>query len=194
MVTLEQRSCHQTIRHEEALQRLQDIQQQKTEANLEKLMLGRFCQGKFAWRISGFTGNLLMMKEPRKFLFSPGFYTAPVLGYKFSMRCSVNNIKGDEFLGIHVHLEAGDDDDILDWPFAGKIALTIKNRQGERDFVENMDTQSGLAAFDKPEPGSRNPVGFGLKPFISITSLFNQGFYDQKKDMVVIVAKVSHDE
>ncbi len=44
------------------------------------------------------------------------------------LRCSVHISKGEEFLGLFVHLMKGVNDDVLAWPFNGKIIVQIKNQ------------------------------------------------------------------
>lgn len=162
LVSLEQTLCEQSIRQEELMRRLANN------------------HGQLVWRISQFTASKLNLR------YSEGFYTAPQLGYKVCLRCSVIQ----EEVGIFVHLMTGQDDDLLQWPFEGKISIRLKNRGNYQDLVETMSTSSSSAAFERPS-GLRNKIGFGLPHFISVKTLMAQGFWDSSKDDIVIIGQVT---
>lgn len=181
VVSLEQTVCHQAIQQEEAMRRWQRAQ---------------FCHGRYVWRIKSFSSHLTQMRaSPRTYLlYSPPFYTDPVMGYKVCLRVSLHvSSSAEPFLGVFLHLMRGPDDDLLDFPFAGRIVLTLKHgRERGKDFSETMmASQPSLAAFEKVLTGARNPVGFGLQQFVSVRSLLDEGFCDAAgQDEVVIVALV----
>lgn len=163
LVSLEQALCEQSIRQEELMRRLANN------------------NGQIVWRIKQFTACKLNLH------YSEAFYTAPQMGYKLCLRCSIS----PEAVGIFVHLMAGQDDDILQWPFEGKISITLKNRRpGGHDLIETMSTSNCSAAFERPT-GLRNKIGFGLPHFISVKTLMAQGFWDSSKDDIVIIGRVT---
>lgn len=111
--------------------------------------VGRACNGRFVWKIPGFSGFLEKMRHNHAFvLYSRGFYTSP-FGYKvrsvidadksfdyhmqgsmfqLCLRCNVHIIGGEENLGLFIHLMRGDNDDILPWPFSGKVIISMRKR------------------------------------------------------------------
>ena len=122
--------------------------------------------------------------------YSPPFYTAPQLGYKMCLRCSVKN----GFLEIFVHFMPGEDDDLLDWPFSGQFHLRLKNfgQEQENDLVEKISSQPKMEAFKCPSPESlRNKIGFGLQELISIDKVKNRGFWNSSRDEVVVIARIA---
>jgi hypothetical protein len=139
-------------------------------------------QGRYVWRIHQFKASSL--KEMKPALYSPAFYTPA--GYKMCLRCSLQG----QSLGIFVHFLAGDDDDILSWPFRGRIKLTLKNRQWPlKDMEEMLASNAQLSAFERPSV-TRNPVGFGLHEFINVRRLMDDGFWDSHRDDVVIIVQI----
>ena len=83
---------------------------------------------------------------------------------------------------MFVHVMKGDNDDVLEWPFRGKIVITIKNRDETRllkeDFCETMSTpEPPASAFYRTQDDvDRNPVGFGIQNFIRINALYTGGY------------------
>jgi hypothetical protein len=189
MVTLEQRNCHQAITNEYTRQKFKDAEAKLFD--VEKELLGRFCNGRFIWRLTNFSHDLENMRVSKAFvLYSDGFHSAPVMGYKMCLRCNLHTMNGQEYLGIFIHLMRGTDDDVVSWPFLGKITVTVKNRVCTRDdFTETMVTPLGLGAFDRPVR-LRTPVGFGLQQFILTRDLHDQGYIDVDEDILVITAVV----
>ena len=145
--------------------------------------------GTLVWRISEFSVKLTRLKQQQS-IYSPPFYTAPQLGYKMCLRCSVKN----GFLEIFVHFMPGEDDDLLDWPFSGQFHLRLKNfgQEQENDLVEKISSQLKMEAFKCPSPESlRNKVGFGLQELISIDKVKNRGFWNSSRDEVVVIARIA---
>jgi len=121
-------------------------------------------------------------------------------------------------LGLFVHVMKGDNDDVLLWPFRGKVVLTIKNREQpttnpcpgapdtngfthhqlghcggiREDFNETMSTPAESAeAFNQaPNTLERNPVGYGLQDFIRINTMYSQGLVNSFENLLVIRAHV----
>ena len=68
------------------------------------------------------------------------------------------------------------------------ISLTLKNfEEGGDDVIETMETAEGLRAFLKPEQ-TRQKYGFGYDNFITLSSIFEQGFHHKAKDFIAILA------
>ena len=171
----------------------------------EGVLLRRFCHGRYVWRISSFTSHLKPpaptaspSPQPQTILYSEAFYSAPVLGYKMCLRCNVHvDMRGEQHLGLFLHLMQGEEDDLLAWPFQGTITFRLKHRSGSfQDVVEVMETPPGLTAFEKPSSTwckSRNPMGFGHQEFIKVRDLCHpaNGFWNETSDTIIITAHIS---
>ena len=88
-------------------------------------------------------------------------------------------IDNEDYFGLFIHLMKGDNDDIIDWPFEGKMFITVKNRDSNRlhreDFYDTIVTTSDSEAFQRPTL-HRNEVGIGHPDFIRIHALYSGGF------------------
>ena len=158
VVTLEQRTYQQTILLEETRQKIQILEQTQID---QSEMIGRLCNGRFSWRIVEFTSMIAKMREnPNYVVYSPDFYTSPTMGYRLCLRCNIHVVGEFEYLAIFLHVMAGADDDILDWPLQGHVVLTLKTTCGITDLIETMETTNGLA-FQMPK-GKRNNIGYGM--------------------------------
>ncbi len=83
--------------------------------------MGRYCNGNFVWRIPSFSDVHEQMRHSHSFvLYSSGFYTSP-FGYKLCLRCNVTIDKGEEYLGLFIHIMRGENDDVLKWPLQARI-------------------------------------------------------------------------
>ena len=98
----------------------------------------------------------------------------------------------------------GENDDIIDWPFEGKMFITVKNRDANllhrEDFHDTIVTTSNSEAFQRPTL-HRNEVGIGHPDFMRINALYTGGFvvgtsnigkepYIPSDDILVIKANV----
>lgn len=148
--------------------------------------------------------------------YSPGFYTSPQ-GYKICIRVNLDGV--ENFQGTHlslfVHLMKGENDDLLTWPFAGVITLTVinqvcisrlmshdtkmrsihlhsqKEQPHERSHIsETLHAQTNLMAFQRPM-SERNQKGYGYIDFFPLQMLESQGFI--KNDTLIIKAHVRVD-
>ena len=150
--------------------------------------------GVHVWRIRPFGSRLETMRQAGGPLYSEDFFTAPQLGYRACVRCSMTKgPSGGDHLGFFVHLMAGPDDDILDWPFRGDIELTLKCRGLGPDVTEKLSSSPGLSAFDRPPSGTRrNPIGFGLPQFIALERVLDRqsGFWGPHKDDLVLLVRL----
>ena len=110
------------------------------------------------------------------------------------LRCNVHlDARGEQHLGLFLHLMQGEEDDLLEWPFHGTITFRLKNSFGShQDVVEVMETPDGLLAFDKPCK-SRNPLGFGHQEFIKVRDLCTptNGFWNETSDTIIIIAQIN---
>jgi len=123
IVSLEQKSCQQEIKIEQLEQ-----QMARTQLSQQEDFTGRYCNGSFVWKIRNFSEIHQKMRSCHSYVvYSKGFYSS-VFGYKMCLRSNVYYVKGEEHLGIFLHLMRGENDDSLTWPWVGGITMTILNQ------------------------------------------------------------------
>lgn len=161
-------------------------------------MKSRACNGVYVWRVN----NYKTLREEAMagamssyVLHSPGFYTS-FHGYQFCIRLNLNgveNVQGTH-LSLFIHLMQSDNDDLLTWPFIGRVTLSILDQNDSstkrKHITETLIAKPGLAAFQRPK-SFRNHKGFGYMEFAPI--LFLEGDDDRqyiKNDSLLIKAEV----
>lgn len=136
---------------------------------------GRICNGTFIWQIPNFRFHRrLAIEGSMTALHSPEIYTS-LYGYKLSVRINLNSV--DAGLGKHialfVHMMKGDYDDILKWPFTGKVNLSILDQSSENrkeNISQTFEAHSNLASFKKPT-GLRSHKGYGYVEFAPLDEI-----------------------
>ncbi len=124
---------------------------------------------------------------------SPGFYSS-YYGYKLCIRLNLNGIETavNTHISLFIHFMQGENDNILHWPFKGKITLTFIDQQRDCEFrrhiSETLSAQSHLAAFQKPT-SHRNHKGFGYMEFAPIDLIESNTFI--KDDTMIIKVEVN---
>ncbi|XP_071100356.1 TNF receptor-associated factor 6-like [Haliotis cracherodii] len=154
---------------------------------------GRACNGQFYWRIK----NYHKLREEAEqgintALHSPSFYSN-CYGYKLCIRANLNGVdaaKGSH-LSIFIHFMQGDWDEVLDWPFSGRIVLSVIDQNPicelRNHIAETLIAKPNLAAFQKPVT-PRNHKGFGYMEFVALSVLDNADFV--RNDTLIIKAQV----
>ena len=195
VMQLEQKNRLLEIRNEELSARMRDL----SVAPPSQEALGRFCNGSFVWRVDDFSSAHDRMRRSRSaLLWSPPFYTS-AFGYRVCLRCNVSIAGGEEHLGVFMHLVAGDNDDVVPWPFRGHVVITVVKRERGRlddsDFVQTMEadkrSNGGLNnALERPPAGGRNQFGVGFHEVIRMNGLYSGGFVTPGENRLVIKASV----
>ena len=106
----------------------------------------------------------------------------------------MKKIDNEEYFGLFIHLMKGENDDITDWPFEGKVFITVKNRDLDllhrEDFHDTIVTTCDSEAFQRQNL-YRNEVGIGHPDFIRVNALYSGGFVNYPgNDTLVIKAYV----
>lgn len=84
----------------------------------------KYCNGTYIWYFNDFKNKIRAMKEnPRIIHYSPGFFTSPY-GYKMCIRINLS-LKKPDHIAILIHVMKSGHDNTLDWPFTGKLTITI---------------------------------------------------------------------
>ncbi|KAK5643924.1 hypothetical protein RI129_007769 [Pyrocoelia pectoralis] len=146
---------------------------------MSKLSL-RYCNGCYLWYITDFKNKINQMRVNHQIMhYSPGFYTSPY-GYKLCVRFNLSP-KDPNSIAILIHMMKTDHDNSLDWPFSGRISVTLVHPiESFHNMRETMMTRPELEAFKRPVQ-DLNPRGFGYTEFTLIEDLFTQGFIDNNQ-------------
>ena len=173
------------------------LQDTRTELRDTKMDLrNRSCQGNFIWRVKNYQKLRDEAKNgaPNCVIHSPGFYTS-FNGYQFCIRLNLNGVENARgtHLSLFIHLMQSDNDDILPWPFTGKVTLSICDQQEvaakRNPITETLVAKPGLAAFQRPNT-LRNHKGFGYMEFAPISYLESDERCFIKDDTLLIKAEV----
>ncbi|CAB4057114.1 TRAF6 [Lepeophtheirus salmonis] len=172
------KNCQLEIRNEMLQEKLKKVMCSEFEAQ------GRYCNGKFVWKLLDFPELHKKMRTDCHFVvYSKGFYTS-VFGYKVCLRSNINLVNGEEYLGVFVHLMRGDNDSALSWPFRGQISLTAVREISENFFETIKEIPEGSKAFERPI-SERNPTGFGFTEFIRVNALYSGGFINTENTLIL---------
>ncbi|KAF5287900.1 hypothetical protein FQA39_LY04074 [Lamprigera yunnana] len=140
----------------------------------------RYCNGCYLWCITDFKNKINQMRTNHQIMhYSPGFYTS-AYGYKLCIRFNLSP-KDPSYIAILIHMMKTDHDNSLDWPFSGRISVTLVHPiESFHNMRETMMTRPELEAFKRPVQ-DLNPRGFGYTEFIPLEDLFTQGFIDKNQ-------------
>ncbi|PFX14515.1 TNF receptor-associated factor 6-like [Stylophora pistillata] len=137
---------------------------------------GRLCNGSYIWKIDNFRQcRQDAVNGVMTAIHSPAFHTS-LYGYKLCMRINLNGV--DSGVGKHValfvHMMQGDYDSILEWPFTGRIALSILDQSDGAEYrhhiSETLVAKPNLLAFQRPT-APRNYKGYGYVEFAPIDTI-----------------------
>lgn len=137
---------------------------------------GRLCNGSYIWKIDNFRQcRQDAVNGVMTAIHSPAFHTS-LYGYKLCMRINLNGV--DSGVGKHValfvHMMQGDYDSILEWPFTGRIALSILDQSDGAEYrhhiSETLVAKPNLLAFQRPT-APRNYKGYGYVEFAPIETI-----------------------
>ena len=158
---------------------------------------GRWCNGTYIWKIPEYSRKKREVVEMSPVVHhSPGFYTS-TYGYKMCIRVNLNGVESGTgtHLSLFVHLMRGDYDEILCWPFHGRIMLSVldqrDNGDKKRDITETLIAKPGLNAFLKPTQ-KRNHKGFGYIEFAPLSYVENGDYI--RNDTMIVKAVVRPDD
>ena len=135
--------------------------------------LGQNSGGKYIWKIVGFSHHLQDARNGQiTSLESPPIYTSFRCGYKFSMHVFPKGINGGDgrHFGLFVGMMQGEYDNILVWPFCGRISLTIMGQSTDvygfrHDISGTFMVQRNLGAFQKPTAAGPYSTLYGYAEF-----------------------------
>ncbi|KAK3583297.1 hypothetical protein CHS0354_011188 [Potamilus streckersoni] len=156
---------------------------------------GRFGNGEFIWRIKNYAKlRDEAINGDNTAIHSPPFFSS-CYGYKLCIRVNLNGVdsaKGTH-LSVFIHFMQGENDDCLDWPFSGRIILSVLDQnpicEMRRNVSETLASKPNLAAFQRPT-SQRNHKGFGYMEFLPLSVVSAPTSTYVKNDTLLIKAKV----
>ena len=156
-------------------------------------MEGRNCNGVYIWKIKNYRKLRLDAERGEvTAIHSSSFYSS-VYGYKLCVRVNLNGVdsaKGTH-LSLFIHFMQGEYDDILDWPFSGKIILTVIDQNPicelRNHVSETLISKPNLAAFQRPQ-NPRNHKGFGYMEFVPLSAIDKMTYV--RNDTLIIKAQI----
>lgn len=154
---------------------------------------GRMCNGQYYWRIRNYSRFQREAEHGETTaLHSHPFYTSPC-GYKLCIRANlygVDSARGSH-LSLFIHFMQGEYDDVLEWPFTGRIVLSVVDQNEcwelRNHVAETLSAKPNLAAFQRPTT-PRNHKGFGYMEFLPLSVLRNSTYI--RNDTLIIKAHV----
>ena len=150
----------------------------------------RCSKGSYYWKITEYARRSHEAQlGTTTVLHSPGFYSS-FRGYKMCLRVNLNGVESGlrTHLSLFVHLMRGEFDDMLPWPFTGKITLSIVDQSDESKHIEEtLEGDESIAAFHRPT-SSRNHKGFGYMEFVPLNKIEGKSYV--KHDTLMIRCQI----
>ena len=134
---------------------------------------GRCCNGTFIWKIQNFSQHRHdTINGVITALYSPPIYT-DLYGYKLRMLFFPNGMHSGigTYVGLFVQMMKGENDDILTWPFTGRITFSILDQSGAEfrdDISGTLLAKPSLLAFQKPSAAKGHSRGYGFGEFAPV--------------------------
>lgn len=154
---------------------------------------GRACNGIFIWKIHHFFQHRQnAINGLITALYSPPIYTH-LYGYKLRVKFYPNGVRSGigKYMGLFVQMMYSENDDILTWPFIGRITLSILDQGGaefRKDISGTFLAKPNLSAFQKPAVNS-DSQGYGFEEFAPIEQVC--GVRYTKNDTMMLKVEIS---
>ena len=154
---------------------------------------GRQGGGVFVWKIKNY---LKLRREAEKgeitAIHSSSFYSS-FYGYKLCIRVNLNGVDSARgtHLSLFIHFMQGEYDELLEWPFSGRIILTVIDQNPicelRNHISETLMSKPNLAAFQRPVT-NRNHKGFGYMEFLPLSVIDGSTYV--RNDTMIIKANI----
>ena len=112
---------------------------------------------------------------------SSSVYTSPIYtspgGYKMCFRVdgNGNGFGTDSHVSVFAFLMRGEYDDLLPWPFSGKVEIAMLNQLRDKnhciDSIDFSDLDESSHVPKRVMHGERAPTGYGIYTFVSYSAL-----------------------
>ena len=170
-------------------QKLATREQQLEEKDFRiSLLESATYDGKMIWRISSFESRTKDARDARyTSIFSLPFYTHKY-GYKMCLRLYPlgDGMGKNTHISLFFVVMKGEYDNLLPWPFANGVSLTLINQSGGPDITDTFKPDSKSSSFQRPK--TEMNVASGCPRFIPLDDLHRNGFI--KDDTIFIRVKV----
>lgn len=134
----------------------------------------RYSGGVLVWPITQFRAKVAAMSaDPNHMIYSGESYTSPH-GYRFCVRLNIS-AKCPGLIGLHVHLMQSENDFHLDWPFRGRIKISMIHRNLNETQHDTIMSKPEILAFHRPSQ-EISPRGFGFLEYAGIEQVLANGF------------------
>ncbi|KAJ7373540.1 TNF receptor-associated factor 6 [Desmophyllum pertusum] len=134
---------------------------------------GLACNGSYIWKIETYRQwRQDAISGVMTAQYSPPFHTS-LHGYKLCMRICLNGIDNGvgNYVALFIHMLPGDYDNILKWPFTGRIVLSILDQSGaeyRQHISETLLARPYLPSFQTRPTAPLNQQGYGFVEFAPI--------------------------
>lgn len=171
IVVLEQQSREKDMKLEKLTQQMSKASLQH---NIGNGVHPRYSGGVLVWKITQFQSKITAMAaDPNAMFYSGEAYTSPH-GYRYCVRINISP-KVKDFIGLHVHLMKSDNDFHLEWPFRGRIKISMIHRNLNETKHDIIMSKPEILAFHRPSQ-EISPRGFGFLEYASISHVLNKGY------------------
>lgn len=155
-------------------EKIERLTNQMVKACLAADVQGRYSNGVLIWSMSQFQNKVRAMStDPNRMFYSSDAYTSPY-GYKFCARVNISP-KVKDAIGLHVHLMQSENDFHLDWPFRGRIKISMIHTNLSETKHDTIMSKPEILAFHRPTQNV-SPRGFGFIEYANINHIQNLGF------------------
>ena len=132
------------------------------------------CHGNHLWIVDNFAWRCNeSFKRTLESYHSISFSTSNQKGYNFYLKILLNknNKKDDGYMSVYIVSTTGDYDDILKWPFEGKITFKLisPSNSGLDNITKSLLLNDKSSPFSAPIEGNENMCG--ITDYISINDL-----------------------
>lgn len=142
--------------------RMMDIHMEKMDQRMGEMKKASRNNKGLKWEICGVKQKFMMKQE----MFSSAFY---VNNYKFNGMVKFPTQDDEEYLGVFVYLCVGVFDDPLEWPFLGKVTITLVNLLDPEDSITSFFLTENCGHFTRR--GTKDHGGFGFPTFVTKNEL-----------------------
>uniref|UniRef100_A0A1L8DMJ9 Putative tnf receptor-associated factor n=2 Tax=Nyssomyia neivai TaxID=330878 RepID=A0A1L8DMJ9_9DIPT len=161
---------------QEMLAKVEKMREQLAKTCTLAEIQAKYTDGVLLWQIGQFASKIKAMgTNPNIMFYSGEAYTSPH-GYKFCARINISP-KVKDYIGLHVHLMQSDNDYHLDWPFNGRIRISmIHPKNFSESQTDTIMSKPEILAFHRPMQEGASPRGFGFLEYASISDIERRGF------------------
>lgn len=174
IILLEQQAREKDAQLNRVVQQLTRLTLNSANASSTVSIDTRYSGGVLVWRIDQFQSKIAAMSaDSNEMFYSDDAYTTPH-GYRYCVRINISP-KVSDFIALHVHLMQSDNDYHLDWPFRGRIKISMIHPNLNETKNDIIMSKPEIMAFHRPTQDI-SPRGFGFLEYASISHVLNRGF------------------